>query len=57
MMSLTINNGLCVVCNNKKYRPYSSTCTDCYKTADYKTIKMLSEKASKKANEELRDEC
>tara|TARA_R100001463_G_scaffold13_2_gene36 strand:+ start:1122 stop:1295 length:174 start_codon:yes stop_codon:yes gene_type:complete len=53
MMPLTINNGLCVVCNNKKYRPYSSTCADCYKTADYKTIKTLSEKASKKANEEL----
>ena len=53
MQPITINNGLCVVCNNKRYRPYSSTCTDCYRTTNYKTVEILSEKESEKANDKL----
>ena len=30
MQPLRINNGLCVVCNDKRQRPYASTCKRCY---------------------------
>ena len=56
MQPLEINNGLCVVCNDKRYIAYSSTCKKCYDTADYQTRMKLSRDASKKANDDLKKE-
>ena len=56
MQPLKINNGLCVVCNSKRYMPYSSTCQKCYDTTDYQTRMKLFRDATKKANEDLKKE-
>ena len=56
MQVLEINGGLCVVCNDKKYMPYSSTCAKCYETTDYQTRMKLFRDATKKANDDLKKE-
>ena len=53
MQVLKINNGLCVVCNDKKYRAYASTCQKCYETTKGSVITVLSDIASKQVNKEL----
>ena len=54
MATLEINNGLCVVCNDKRYRPYASTCKKCYDTTKNPVITALTDIASKKANDDLK---
>jgi hypothetical protein len=53
MQSLEINNGLCVVCDDKKYMPYASTCQKCYENTKYPVIRELTGIASAKANKKL----
>ena len=54
MQPLEINNGLCVVCDDKRYMPYSSTCAKCHETTDYQTRMKLFRDATKKANDYLK---
>tara|TARA_B100001094_G_scaffold52795_1_gene48262 strand:+ start:1949 stop:2125 length:177 start_codon:yes stop_codon:yes gene_type:complete len=53
MQALEINNSLCVVCNDKKYMAYASTCQKCYETTEHSVITVLTDIASAEANEEL----